>query len=187
MWTLLGDVHSIALFKKKMQSCWICRCNYMFNLLAILYRKTNLMLHFASCCYIEILHFQRLMSRFEQRWRAQRSAISIVNCRIPWADSVLNTCCAFGTYLKVCLLQCSLHCFNNCLRSATVSFCASKCVRLPVLTLEACDWKIICVPVSLLMFHLLETFCAHCIVIIAFIICSTTHSYMKLGLQPRRI
>ena len=118
--------------------------------------------------------FQRWMFRFEQRWRVQRSAISIVNCRIPWADRVLNTCCAFGIYLKVCLLQCSFHCFNKCLRSVTVSFCASICVRLRVFTLEACDWNIICVPVSLLMFQLLETFCAHCIVTIAFIICSTT-------------
>ena len=46
------------------------------------------------------------MSRFDQRWRAQRSAISIVNCRIPWTDRDLNAYCAFGISPKACLLQC---------------------------------------------------------------------------------
>ena len=53
-----------------------------------------------------IYNFQWWMSRFERRWRAQRSAISIVNCRIPWADRDLNTYCAFGISLKAYVLQC---------------------------------------------------------------------------------
>ena len=53
-----------------------------------------------------IYNFQRWMSRLEQRWRAQRSAISIVNCRIPWIDRNLNAYCVFGISLKACLLQC---------------------------------------------------------------------------------
>ena len=56
--------------------------------------------------YHVFYNFQRWMSRFEQRWRAQRSAISIVNCRIPWTDRNLNAYCAFGISLKACLLQC---------------------------------------------------------------------------------
>ena len=56
-----------------------------------------------------IIHnFQRRMSRLEQRWRAQRSVISIVNCRIPWINRDLNVYCAFGICLKACLLQCLL-------------------------------------------------------------------------------
>ena len=53
-------------------------------------------------------NFQRRMSRLEQRWRAQRSVISIVNCRIPWTNRDLNVYCAFGIYLKARLLQCLL-------------------------------------------------------------------------------
>ena len=53
-------------------------------------------------------NFQRRMSRLEQRWRAQRSVISIVNCRIPWTNRDLNVYCAFGILLKACLLQCLL-------------------------------------------------------------------------------
>ena len=53
-----------------------------------------------------IYNFQRWMSWLEQRWRAQRSAISIVNCRIPWTNRILNAYCAFGISLKACFLQC---------------------------------------------------------------------------------
>ena len=53
-------------------------------------------------------NFQRWMSRLEQRWRAQRSVISIVNCRIPWTNRDLNVYCAFGLFLKACLRQCLL-------------------------------------------------------------------------------
>ena len=51
-------------------------------------------------------NFQRWMSWLEHRWRAQRSAISILNCRIPWTNRNLNAYCAFGISLKACLLQC---------------------------------------------------------------------------------
>lgn len=54
-------------------------------------------------------NFQRSMSRLEQRWRAQRTVISIVNCRIPWTNRNLNVNCAFGISLKACLLQCPIH------------------------------------------------------------------------------
>ena len=59
-----------------------------------------------SDIYLGVYNFQRWMSRFEQRWRVQRSAISIVNCRFPWADRDLNTYCAFGISLKAYVLQC---------------------------------------------------------------------------------
>ena len=57
---------------------------------------------------VHLHNFQRRMSRLEQRWRAQRSVISIVNCRIPWTNRDLNVYCAFGISLKACLLQCLL-------------------------------------------------------------------------------
>ena len=69
------------------------------------------MADFGSCvlsvlCWIYLKNnFQRLMSRLEHWWRAQRSVISIVNCRIPWTNRVLNAYCAFGISLKACLLQ----------------------------------------------------------------------------------
>ena len=48
------------------------------------------------------------MYRSEQRWRAQRSAISIVGCITLWADSDLNAHCAFSKSLEARLLQCLL-------------------------------------------------------------------------------
>ena len=70
----------------------------------------------ASSSYVNwgVYNFQRWMSRFEQRWRVQRSAISIVNCRIPWADRDLNTYCTFGISLKVYVLQCLLILILTC-------------------------------------------------------------------------
>ena len=47
-------------------------------------------------------NFQRRMSRLEQRWRAQRSVISIVNCRIPWTNRDLNVHCAFHKQTSGC-------------------------------------------------------------------------------------
>jgi len=46
------------------------------------------------------------MSRLKQRWRAQRSVINIVNCRIPRTNRTLNVHCAVGLFLAACLLQC---------------------------------------------------------------------------------
>ena len=76
-------------------------------------------------------NFQRRMSRLEQRWRAQRSVINIVNCRIPWTNRDLNVYCAFGISLKACLLQC----LYLLMPVASCSFlvlaaCAYLCVRL---------------------------------------------------------
>ena len=39
-------------------------------------------------------HFWRSMSWPKKRWRAQRSAINIANCRYPWTNWVLNAKCA---------------------------------------------------------------------------------------------
>ena len=75
-------------------------------------------------------NFQRWMSRFEQRWRAQRSAISIVNCRIPWADRVLNTYCTFGISLKVCLLQCLRYIASTITYVDRVHCCKSLCFKM---------------------------------------------------------
>ena len=52
-----------------------------------------------------IYNLQWWMSWLEHWWRAQRSVISIVNCRIPWINRILNVFCAFGTFLRACLLQ----------------------------------------------------------------------------------
>ena len=75
-------------------------------------------------------NFQRRMSRLEQRWRAQRSVISIVNCRIPWTNRDLNVYCAFGISLKACLLQCLLI-FMPPLSSKSFGYfvCAYLCVK----------------------------------------------------------
>ena len=51
-------------------------------------------------------NFQRWMSRLKQRWRAQRSVIIIVNCRVPWTNRSLNVSCAARISLAACLLQC---------------------------------------------------------------------------------
>ena len=75
-------------------------------------------------------NFQRRMSRLEQRWRAQRSVISIVNCRIPWTNRDLNVYCAFGISLKARLLQCLLIfmplTYSNLLVLSCVRVCVSK-------------------------------------------------------------
>jgi hypothetical protein len=84
-------------------------------------------------------NFQRRMSRLEQRWRAQRSVINIVNCRIPWTNRYLNVYCAFGISLKACLLQCLLL-FIPAFASIAASFCASR--RL--LARDACSASSLC-------------------------------------------
>ena len=75
-------------------------------------------------------NFQRRMSRLEQRWRAQRSVISIVNCRIPWTNRDLNVYCAFGISLKACLLQCLLIFMPHAISKAIwFCLCAYLCVK----------------------------------------------------------
>ena len=73
-------------------------------------------------------NFQRRMPRFEQRWRAQRSVISVVNCRIPWTNRDLNVYCAFGISLKAYLLQCLYHLFLTAWTSLGVLAPESICV-----------------------------------------------------------
>jgi len=48
------------------------------------------------------------MSWLKQRGRAQRSVMSIVNCRTPGIDRHLNAACASGTGLGADLIQCCL-------------------------------------------------------------------------------
>jgi len=38
-------------------------------------------------------------------WRVQQSVISMLNSRISWINRDLNAHCAFGVFLKACLLQ----------------------------------------------------------------------------------
>ena len=103
-----------------MQRCWAvpsCRCSRAVGRVAEPSSPARLPLPLPTAWRFGVItcqwllpfstyNFQRWMSRFEQRWRAQRSAISIVNCRIPWTDRDLNAYCAFGISLKACLLQC---------------------------------------------------------------------------------
>ena len=89
----------------------------------------------SSYIYWGVYNFQRWMSRFEQRWRVQRSAISIVNCRIPWADRDLNTYCAFGISLKAYVLQCLFILTRNILFCGETVFmvcCSSHSVDICV-------------------------------------------------------
>ena len=83
-------------------------------------------------------NFQRRMSRLEQRWRAQRSVISIVNCRIPWTNRDLNVYCAFGISLKARLLQCLLI-FMPLTSCTELTFGAVMCACLCVKELRALD------------------------------------------------
>ena len=88
-----------------------------------------------------IYNFQRWMSRFDQRWRAQRSAISIVNCRIPWTDRNLNAYCAFGISLTACLLQCvCFFCSSGCCSwgHAAAIACASRFAKFAILKHQMC-------------------------------------------------
>ena len=86
-------------------------------------------------------NFQRRMSRLEQRWRAQRSVISIVNCRIPWTNRDLNVYCAFGISLKACLLQCLLI-FMPLTHCTKLVWCCHVCVF--VCQRASCLWRIQC-------------------------------------------
>ena len=89
---------------------------------------------------VHLHNFQRRMSRLEQRWRAQRSVISIVNCRIPWTNRDLNVYCAFGISLKARLLQCLLI-FMPLTYSKTF-WCCHVCVF--VCQGASCPWRIQC-------------------------------------------
>ena len=81
--------------------------------------RLNLYLFVCACCMYH--NFQRWMPRLEQRWRAQRSVIIFVNCRIPWINRALNVFCAFGLYLKACLRWC----LYGLIQSATLNLMGS--------------------------------------------------------------
>lgn len=50
-------------------------------------------------------NFQHWMSWLGWWWRVQQSVISMLNSRISWINRDLNAHCAFGVFLKACLLQ----------------------------------------------------------------------------------
>ena len=100
---------------------WTCCCCLL-----------NCLCFIGACCvcYNWLNHnFQRWMSRLGQRWRAQRSVITFVNCRIPWINRALNACCAFGIYLTACLLWCLLVWLPVADISFNLCLCAT-CVHL---------------------------------------------------------
>ena len=105
---------------------WLCSFTYLYSVgitdshygTYLLMFTHNYSITIVCCCDMyftgiseNMVHisqhiFHISMSRLEQRWRAQRSVISIANCRIPWTNRDLNVYCAFGISLKACLLQC---------------------------------------------------------------------------------
>ena len=86
-------------------------------------------------------NLQWWMSWLEHWWRAQRSVISIVNCRIPWINRILNVFCAFGTFLRACLLQSLLLLIpvtsGGSASSVSVCLCVSRITFL-------CPWHTQC-------------------------------------------
>ena len=50
-------------------------------------------------------NFQHWMSWLGWWWRVQQNVISMLNSRISWINRDLNAHCAFGVFLKACLLQ----------------------------------------------------------------------------------
>ena len=117
---------------------WVSLCwtlNWV-HLSPALLPRVFMTLSFSTWCKFRVwLHscdskynFQRRMSRLEQRWRAQRSVISIVNCRIPWTNRDLNVYCAFGLFLKACLLQCLLIFMPLTHANCSLTWCSHGCV-----------------------------------------------------------
>lgn len=51
------------------------------------------------------LKFWRWIPRLLRRWRTQRSAIVIANCRIQWIIKISNAVCDQGLLLWLCLLD----------------------------------------------------------------------------------
>ena len=158
--------------------------------LAVSYRfvNWNCMLTWSVCQQLLTHNFQRRMSRLEQRWRAQRSVISIVNCRIPWTNRDLNVYCAFGTCLKACLLQRLLikmpqttpcHMVKSCARLVRQSAWSLWRIESKLSYLNCAPTRIsiyVAALVAGIFLCLLEQF--HC---------SSPHQDMKLGQQTRWI
>jgi hypothetical protein len=109
----------------------VCLLLLLSSVLLIVCEQYLYPLLFVICVFHH--NFQRLMSRLEQRWRAQRSVISIVNCRIPWTNRDLNVYCALGISLKACPLQ-SLCWFiqAHCIVCVSVFYCVLWCA-LPLM------------------------------------------------------
>ena len=141
--------------------------------------------------YLGVYNFQRRMSRFEQRWRVQRSAISIVNCRFPWADRDLNTYCAFGISLKAYVLQCLFILLLNILLHVWIFFmanCSSHFVDIRVdICLRVCDWQDRCVSVSLQIILWMKLIVLAALWVLLSRLCCNRIYVMKLDLQTRWI
>lgn len=81
-------------------SCWSTRFNvfYAFCIcevevvawLLACSASSSLVSFFCKPPIIIFYNFQWRMSRFKNWWRAQRSVINIVSCRIPWTNRFLN-------------------------------------------------------------------------------------------------
>ena len=145
----------------------------------------------SSYIYWGVYNFQRWMSRFEQRWRVQRSAISIVNCRIPWADRDLNTYCAFGIFLKACVLQCLFALILKMLLYVYIHVmvcCSSNSVDIRVdMCLRVRDWQDRCVSISLQILLCLKPIVLAALWVLLSRFRFNKHYVMKLGLQTRWI
>ena len=88
--------------------------------------------HFKHLGHIYHRNFQHWMPWLGWWWRVQQNVISMLSSRISWINRNLIVHCAFGTFLKACLLQRLL------LYSHRNQFCTSKswcCVRCCVLEL----------------------------------------------------
>ena len=135
-------------------------------------------------CFLHSYNFQRLMSRLEQRWRAQRIVISIVNCRIPWINRTLNVDCAFGISLKACLLQCPIH-FMPATRSASA---VGLLVCICVLRRSALDtWRSWESPSSIQQY--IHLWCLLLVLLVGILLAClcTANQDMKSGQQTRWI
>ena len=147
----------------------------------------------ASSSYVHwgVYNFQRWMSRFEQRWRVQRSAISIVNCRFPWANRVLNTYCTFGIFLKACVLQCLFALILTMLLHDWIDimvYCSSHSVDIRVdICLRVCDWQDRCMSVSLQIILWMKLIVLAALWVLLSRLCCNRIYVMKLDLQTRWI
>ena len=110
---------------------------------ALLCCHKPLLLHcivgFVPC--LSSYNLQWWMSWLEHWWRAQRSVISIVNCRIPWINRILNVFCAFGKFLRACLLQSLLLLLPGAFGSSASCVSVRPCVSRNT---SLCPWHTQC-------------------------------------------
>ena len=124
--SLRRSLSAVCAYTMSLENCFRVGCNgslvfiyqifYVHKLFLLRFRRKGM-----------YYNFQRRMSRLGQRWRAQRSVITIVNCRIPWINWDLNVYCAFGISPKACLPQCLIFTFPE-LHSPGMYLCASGCL-----------------------------------------------------------